>query len=103
MAANGAPHRGVIDDDTLGAAIGWRPATCGITKAGGEVCCLRLPCRICKKMYICARLAYRLTAMIITWQPKVIGKIIHGLCLFAADTVNEHKLTNSAQLQSRQN
>jgi len=27
----------------------------------------------------------------------------HPVCLFAADTVNEPKLTNSAQLQSRQN
>jgi len=26
------------------AAIGWWPVACGIIKAGGEVCCLRLPC-----------------------------------------------------------
>jgi len=32
------------DDDMRAAATGCWPAACGI-KPGGEVCCLRLPCR----------------------------------------------------------
>ena len=36
---------GVSDEDMTGAAaIDWWPVACNITKAGGEVWCLRLPC-----------------------------------------------------------
>ena len=37
-------YDGVSNDVMLSAASGRWPAACGIVKAGGEVCCLQLPC-----------------------------------------------------------
>jgi len=36
----------VSEDDMHGAAVGWWPAACGMIKAGGKVCYLRLRCYI---------------------------------------------------------